>query len=430
MSYDNSELLKNYLHGYQVTGNARYREVAEGTIAWVNQVLSDQTRGGFYASQDADQTLDDDGDYFTWTVAEAREVLSPDEWRVAELYYDIGAHGEMHHNPEKNVLWIAVSTETISQKLKLSEAEVKLLLASAKGKLLAARLSRRPTPAVDETLYVGWNAMFVSAYLEVANVLGRADCREFALKTLDRILAETWDPAKGFLHRIGGPALEGSLDDQVFASAALLDAYECTLDLRYFEVAEQAMRLAVVRFGDPDGGGFFDRAKDAAPMGGLDVRRKPMQDSPTPGANAVAAIVLDRLYALTGEKLYRDWAEKTLEAFVGLVPQYGLFAATYGLAALLHARHPVQVVIAGTASDPQAAELEKAAHEVYRFGKVVLRVTPEQIATGSRAPTLRETLPHLDATKPQALVCIETTCYPPVADRAKLAALLAEIAIK
>ena len=187
------------------------------------------------------------------------------------------------------------------------------------------------------------------------------------------------------------------------------------------------MRLAVERFGDPDGGGFFDRAKDAPPMGGLDVRRKPIQDSPTPGANAVAAIVLDRLYSFTGEKLYRDWAEKTLEAFVGLVPQYGLFAATYGLAALLHARGVLQVVILGAADDPRAAALEKAAHEIYRFGKSVLRVTPRQIASVSLAPALRETLPHLDATVPQALVCVETTCHPPVADPAKLSALLVQV---
>ena len=89
----------------------------------------------------------------------------------------------------------------------------------------------------------------------------------------------------------------------------------------------------------------------------------------------------------------------------------------------------MQVVITGAAGDPQAAELEKAAHEIYRFGKAVLRVTPEQIASGSLAPALRETLPHLDAAKPQALVCIETTCHPPISDRAKLTALLAEIAV-
>jgi uncharacterized protein YyaL (SSP411 family) len=427
MTYDNSELLKNFLHGYQVTSKPLFRETAEGIISWVNEVLSDQARGGFYASQDADQTLDDDGDYFTWTQAEVRAVLSAEESRAAELYYDVGKRGEMHHNPEKNVLWVASSVAELAAKIGLDESNARILLARAKGKLLAARRQRHPTPAIDTTIYVGWNAMFVSAYLEAARVLGREDCREFALKTLDRLIAEAWDESKGFLHRVGGPRLEGTLDDQIFAAAALLDAYESTLDSKYFEKAERTMRLAVERFGDPEGGGFFDRAKDAAPMGGLEVRRKPLQDSPTPGTNSVAVIVLDRLYAFTGEKLYRDWAEKTLEAFIGLVPQYGLFAATYGLAALLHSRHPIQVVVLGSADDPKAAELEKAANEVYRFGKAVLRVTPQRLTSASLAPALRETLPHLDAAKPQALVCIETTCHPPVTTPDKLTSLISEI---
>jgi uncharacterized protein len=428
MSYDNSELLKNYLHGYQSLRLPHYKRVAEGLIDWVGEVLSDPARGGFYASQDADQTLDDDGDYFTWTQQEVRAVLTGDEARAIELYYDVAPHGEMHHNREKNVLWIAEPIEAISRKLRMPEDQATLLIAGAKGKLLAARRERRPTPAVDETIYVAWNAMFVSAYLEAARVLDRPDCREFALKTLDRILAEAWDESKGFLHRVGGPRLEGSLDDQVFTIAALLDAWETTFDRRYFEVAERAMHLAVVRFGDRDGGGFFDRANDAAPMGGLEVRRKPLQDSPTPGGNSVAAIALDRLHALTGERLYREWAEKTLEAFVGLVPQYGLFAATYALAALLHARHPLQVVVSGAAGDPRAAELERAAHEIYRFGKVVLRLTPGRLAEGALPKSLRETLPHLDATAPQAFVCVETTCFPPVSDPARLTSLLAEAA--
>jgi uncharacterized protein len=426
MTYDNSELLRNYLHGYQVTGKPLFRETAEGIIAWVGEVLSDPARGGFYASQDADQTLDDDGDYFTWTQREVRAVLAPDESRVAEAYYDIGPRGEMHHNGEKNVLWIGSSIEGLAKKLGTDEANARILLARAKGKMLAARRERRPVPAIDETLYVGWNSMFVSAYLDAAQVLNRADCREFALKTLDRVLAEAWDPSKGFLHRVGGPRLEGSLDDQVFAVAALLDAYETTLERRYFEIAERAMLLAIERFGDPEGGGFFDRAKDAAPMGGLDVRRKPLQDSPTPGGNSIAAIVLDRLHGFTGERLYREWAEKTLEAFVGLIPQYGLFAATYGLAALLHSRHPMQVVITGAAGDAQAATLEKSAHSVYRYGKAVLRVTPETLVGARLSAALRETIPHIDVGNPQAYVCIETTCFPPISDQDKLAALLTD----
>ena len=427
MTYDNSELLKNFLHGYQVTRHPLFRETAEGIIEWVGEVLSDPAHGGFYASQDADQTLEDDGDYFTWTLQELRAVLTPEESRAMEIYYDVEPRGEMHHNPEKNVLWVASTPEALARELKLDEAAARILIARAKGKLLASRRDRRPIPAIDQTLYVAWNAMFVSAYLDAARVLGREDCRAFALKTLDRILAEAWDHQKGFLHRIGGPQLEGALDDQVFAIAALLDAYESTLDPRYFEIAERAMKLTIEQFGDADGGGFYDRAKDAAPMGGLEVRRKPLQDSPTPGANAIGAIVLDRLYAFTGERLYREWAEKTLEAFVGLVPQYGLFAATYGLAALLHTRHPLQVAVTGPECDSKAAELEKAANEIYRFGKAVLRVTPGKIVSSSLAPALRETLPHLNAAAPQALVCVETSCHPPVTDPEKLKALLTEV---
>jgi len=84
--------------------------------------------------------------------------------------------------------------------------------------------------------------------------------------------------------------------------------------------------------------------------------------------------------------------------------------------------------VTGAAEDPMAAELEKAAHEIYRFGKAVLRVTPERLASGTLPAALRETLPHLDAAAPQVFVCVETTCYPPVADPNALTAFLAEIA--
>ena len=73
--------------------------------------VNDRKRGGFYASQDADINLDDDGDYFTWTRAEAAAVLTTDEMEIAAAYYDIGDLGDMHHNPEKNVLHVKHTLE-------------------------------------------------------------------------------------------------------------------------------------------------------------------------------------------------------------------------------------------------------------------------------------------------------------------------------
>jgi uncharacterized protein YyaL (SSP411 family) len=425
MSYDNSELLKNYLRGWQVTQNPLLKHTARTIIHWVNEVLSDQHLGGFYASQDADYSLDDDGDYFTWTLDELRGALLPDEARIMELYYDVEAHGEMHHNPAKNVLWVAHEPKEIGARLGLEESVVRLTIARGKEKMLAARLPR-PTPYIDKTMYAGWNAMFVSAYLEAAPTLQDAlglRCKAFALKTLDRMLSEAWSREKGFAHRIGGPSLAGSLDDQVFGVLALLDAYEVTLDHKYFQAAQRTMDITIEKYGDPERGGFFDRSSDAPPMGGLEIRRKPFQDSPTPGANSIAAIALIRMHSFTNEAQYNEWARKTLEAFAGIAPQYGMFAATYGLAALLFAYHSPQVAILGPENDSFSDGLESAANSVFRLGKSVLRILPG-MQPASLPIALRQTIPHLPQDQALALVCVGNTCYPPTADSEQLKALL------
>ena len=425
MSYDNSELLKNYLHGWQVTKNPFLRDTAQGIIGWVNELLSDQQGGGFYASQDADYSLDDDGDYFTWTLDELRVALSKEEARIMELYFDVEAHGEMHHNPAKNVLWIARDAAEIARTLGLEESSVRLTIASAKHKLLAARL-RRPTPFIDKTMYVSWNAMFASAYLAAGRILAgelASGCQAFALKTLERMLQEAWSEEQGFAHRIGGPALRGSLDDQVFGVLALLDAYDETLNPKYFRAAQRTMDLTIEKYGDVEGDGFFDRAADAPPMGGLEVRRKPFQDSPTPGTNSAAVMALTRMHAYTEDRRYYDWANKTLEAFAGIAAQYGLFAATYGLAAVLFSEHPTQVVITGPAGDATAQKLEEAANGVFRLGKAVLRFTPESSLENLPA-ALRQTLPHLPKDKAVAVVCSGTSCLPPVGDPEELKRVL------
>ncbi|MGA7380997.1 MAG: thioredoxin domain-containing protein, partial [Terriglobales bacterium] len=245
MCYDNSELLKNYVHAYQATGLEFFAEVARDIIRWMDEWLSDRERGGFYASQDADLSMDDDGDYFTWTLAETRAVLTEEEAGVACLYYDINEIGEMHHNPAKNVLYVRATVEEIAKRLSLSLRQVENLLQLAKQKMYAARL-QRPTPYVDKTVYVGWNALCVSSYLEAAMVLGLDAARHFALRSLDRILAEGWHADGALLHvlaysdagaeRRDVPAV---LDDFAFTVVACLDAYESTADLSYFNFARR-----------------------------------------------------------------------------------------------------------------------------------------------------------------------------------------------
>jgi uncharacterized protein len=446
MCYDNSELLKNYVHAYQATGVEFFAEVARDIIRWMDEWLSDRERGGFYASQDADINMDDDGDYFTWTLEEARAVLSAEELQVAELHYDINEVGEMHHNPAKNVLYVRASAEEIAGRTNLGRERVGELLASARKKMYAARLER-PTPYVDKTVYVGWNSLCVSAYLEAAKVLNLADARRFGLRSLDRVLAKAWKdhreerageaPAATratLLHIVSysDPKAEhrevaGLLEDYAFTALACLDAYEATADLSYFKFAHGITDAMIARFYDATSGGFFDSEPGAEGtiLGVLATRRKPLQDSPTPAGNPMAAIALTRLYHYTGDNSYRDKAEQTLETFAGVVEQFGIFAATYGIAVLHFLESSVQAVVIG--EDKAAEQLWAAAVAPFAFNKTTLRFAGNQVVAENLPPVLAATLPNLPqlgSGKSFAVLCSGTACQPPVADAAELSRAL------
>jgi uncharacterized protein len=431
MCYDNSELLKNYVHAYQATGSEFFASVARDIIRWMDEWLSDRERGGFYASQDADISMDDDGDYFTWTLSEARAVLAAEEAQVAALHYDIAEIGEMHHNPAKNVLYVRAPIEEIAQRMSLSSDRVRELLDSAKKKMYAARLER-PTPYVDKTVYVGWNSMCVSAYLEAAKVFGLDDARRFALRSLDRVLGEAWkQPAKGgegdratLLHVVAysDPAAEhrqvsGLLDDYAATTLACLDAYEATADLSYFKFAQSIADAMIAKFFDAVSGGFFDAEPAAESLGVLSTRRKPLQDSPTPAGNPMAAIGLLRLHHYTGESSYREKAELTLETFAGVAEQFGIFVATYGIAVVHLLQNPVQVVVVGDESETAASSLVAVAVSGFSFNKSVLRLAANQVAAGNLPPALAATLPNLPELKSGksfAVLCSGFACQPPI----------------
>jgi len=439
MSYDNAGLLGNYLRAHQVTGNEFFREISLGILSFVETVLS-HPEGGFFASQDADYSLEDDGDYFTWTLDELKAALDPQEAEAAAQFYHVEEHGEMHHNPAKNVLFIDQPHEAIAARMKLTAEEVKPILARVKTKMLAAR-ARRQTPFVDPAIYSAWNGMMISALLEAYKVLDLAGARDRALMTLDLLLEKAYDPAKGMAHSLLRVPSDGSspstnfgfrisdfgfLDDQVFITAALLDAYEITGNRAYFDRAFELMETTVRRFWDDKEGGFFDTAKDLDQrQGRLQAPHKPFQDSPTPAGNSVAALVLDRLAALAERPDFREKAETILNLLASRAGDYGLFAATYGLALTNHLRAPVEVVVVGNPEDERTRVLITAAHQASKAGKRVLALSPETVKTGDLPAGLASTLPNLplDGT-PLALVCVGTSCKPPATTPEALASAL------
>jgi uncharacterized protein YyaL (SSP411 family) len=433
MAYDNSELLKNYAHAWQATGEPLFADIARDILRWMRDVLSDRERGGFYGSQDADISLDDDGSYFTWSLEQAKAVLSADELAVAAAYYDIGEQGEMPHDPSQNVLWVRDSVEQIASSQQRSSEEVSSLLASAKQKMYAARLERT-TPYVDRTLYTGWNSLCISAVLEAARALGDDAELQFALRSLDRLLAEAYLPQAGLRHviaysHIGGgqegaasrPA--GVLEDYAFTVLACLDAYEASGELRYFQRADEIAQRMISGFHDDNDGGFFDldNASTRDAVGALVSRRKPYRDSPTPAGAPAAALALLRLHAFTNEMEQRALAQETLEGFAGAAPKFGIFAGTFALAAQWLAHPHTQVVVVGSGAEADALYAEAIAP--FALGKVVLRVANPAKVEESLPPALVETIsavPGLRDGKAMALLCTGFTCQPPIHEPGEL----------
>jgi uncharacterized protein len=201
---------------------------------------------------------------------------------------------------------------------------------------------------------------------------------------------------------------------------ACLDAYEATGDLSYFNFARAIVDRMIEGFFDSVSGGFFDTEqwvdKSVKKLGVLDARRKPFQDSPTPAGNSVAAIALSRMYGYTNESSYHEKAQQTLEVLAGVAGQYGLFAATYGIAAVHLAQPHMQIVILGDGAN--ANRLQQAAAESFALNKGVIRLKGSAGVAANLPPALAETIPHLSQEKNEAvaLVCSGFTCLPPISD--------------
>jgi uncharacterized protein YyaL (SSP411 family) len=329
----------------------------------------------------------------------------------------------MHINTAKNVLFIDMEPDAIAPKLGLPESKVLDLIKTGKQRLLEARM-KRPTPFIDKTVYLNWNGMMIAAFLE-------ARCSRVALR---KTLAHAYRPGDGFAHSLlnGDPKHFGLLDDQVQMGVALLDAYEVTAEEKYLEKAEAVAKLLLEKFWDDQSGGFFDRAKDNIPtVLGAAHPQKPIQDSPTPSANGVAVMFLDRLAHLTSNVLYRERAEEALKAFAETCLDMGLFAATYFQALSYHLLHPAQAEIVGRRDDPATKNFLSAALKSYRPGKIVRLLDPQNRLAILPPPALAGMLQNAKLqSEPVVYVCVETSCAPPARTVEELTQTLTSFGVK
>jgi uncharacterized protein len=426
MLYDNSQLARVYLHAYQVTANEFYKRITTEILDYVAREMTDP-QGGFYSSQDADSE-GVEGKFFVWTPEEIRAVLGED----AQLFidaYGVTEHGNFvgdppvrgrsaDHGKGKNILYVARDTDVLAAMYNLSMEEVETRLAAARQKLFEVR-EQRAKPARDEKVLTGWNGLMLAAFAEAARVLKRDDprglrYRKIAERNADFILRELRNE-DGRLRRswkAGDVRHMAYLEDYANLIEGLLLLYETTFDARWFIAARELADTMLEHFADPSGG-FFDTSDDAE---ALVTRPKDLQDNAVPSGNAMAATVLLKLGAFTGEGGYTDAAERTLRMVQPL-----LGSAPTGFAQWLSALdfslgEPKEIAIVG---DDGALTLVNVAFKEYRPNQVVAFAVDGK---ESPIPLLadRTSLNGLAT----AFVCHNFVCELPVTEPEALAAQL------
>jgi uncharacterized protein YyaL (SSP411 family) len=316
MADDNAWLLRNYVDAHFLFGDTYFREVAEGIIHFVRNVLSDPG-GGFYASQDADVTPYDEGGYFTWKEEDFRRVLNDEEHKILSLHFS-HQRGSMPHDQWKRVLFIVHEAKEIADMLNIDVHRVQKIIISGKGKLRKERDSRK-VPFIDTTLYTSLNGMLVTSYLRAYRILKDKYLKEFSLKSIEKVMKRNIVNDELF-HTEGVKAL---LDDYIYFIDALITAYEVTANVSYLHMADSHMEVCLKKFWDSDGG-FFDTDEEV-----IGLRLRGIEDIPHPSANSLGIILLLKLYQMTSKDLYRDYAEKALKAFSVRAKDVGIHAGYY-----------------------------------------------------------------------------------------------------
>lgn len=414
MLYDNSQLLRTYLHAWQITGQELYRRIVNETIDYVLREMT-APDGGFYSTQDADSE-GEEGKFFVWTPSEIEAMLGQREAAIFESYYGVSERGNFE---EKNILSVVRSMENVAERFETTVSEVETILTEARQTLFAER-ENRIKPGRDEKILTEWNGLMIHALAECGVVLGREDAVTAAVTAADFIL-EHMRQDDGKLYRSykdGQARFNAYLEDYAALIRGLVALYEATFELRWLGEASRLAQLMFVQFHDGEHGGFYQTGVDHEQ---LVVRRKDFIDNAIPSGNSMAAEALLRLSMLVGNQEYRQEAMRIVLTMKDLLVQQptGFGRLLSVLEALLSPSQ--EVVIAGDPADEATQALLTTARRPYLPHTVLALARP-----GEEYP-----LPLLQGRtlvdgQPAAYVCENYACQLPVTTAKALAKQLGD----
>ncbi len=297
MLYDNALLVSVLAEAFQLTGNAKYAQTIEQTIAFIERELL-SNEGGFYSALDADSE-GVEGKFYTWSKQEIDEILGS-ESELFCAYYQVEDQGNWEHT---NILWVNNSIVETAKLLGIGAEILSDSLEKSKKILLAER-AKRIRPATDDKILLGWNALMNTAYSKAYAALGIAAYKQRAIDNMAFLLLKMAkiDGSWNHTYKNNQAKLPAFLDDYAYLIQAFIHLQEITGNENYLLQAQAITEMVNTHFIEPETGFFY---YTHAQQTDVILRKKEVYDGATPSGNAVMALNLHYLSIVFDQK---DWA--------------------------------------------------------------------------------------------------------------------------
>jgi uncharacterized protein YyaL (SSP411 family) len=307
MLYDNSLLIILFSEVYQITKDAKFKTAVEKTLGYVLRDLLNED-GGFFSAEDADSE-GEEGKYYLWSKKEISSIIqNPLHLDIFCEYYDVSQGGNFEG---KNILNIKSSYPHLSKKYNLDLNDIKNIIDENSLKLFNAR-EKRIRPQKDDKTILSWNALSISSFVKGYRITDNELYLNTAVNAV-KFIETKMKSSDGSLYRIyknGSSKIPSYLDDYAFYINALLDLFEIKPDIQYIELAVQYTDYLTKNFWDSDENNFYYTSDFHE---SLPIRNKILHDLAIPSGNSVSVSNFIRLYHITGNNDYLNFAEKMMK---------------------------------------------------------------------------------------------------------------------
>jgi uncharacterized protein len=354
--------------------------------------------GGFYTAQDADSE-GEEGRYYVFSPSEIKKVLGPDDGRRFCALFDITPQGNFESKSIPNLLRSRPTADDAA-------------FADRCFPALRQYREKRVPPLKDDKMLAAVNGLMLAALSTAGRLMKNPDYIAAAENTGRFILEHMVQDNRLYASlRDGALRHPATSDDYAYVLWGLFELYQATLQPRWLASAMQVADSMLGLFRDDADGCLFLSGHDVED---LPVRGKNTHDGALPSGNAVAALTLARLAAVTQNEIFGRAAERICESLAADMNAYPA-AYTGMLCADLYSRHGgTNIVLAGGAG---IDEMLRALNGFNPFATLALCGSGHDDMT-ELAPSTA-TCKALDG-RATAYICTSGSCLPPVMDPAEL----------